>query len=202
MCLTIFLLLPLVPYSWLHYTYHMQMLPSLTDSAGGSLGASADELAALTLETIPSVMRVIRTFMRAEAEGETTLTIPQFRALGFIERRTGSSLGDVAEHLGIPMSGASRLIQTLVRNNLVVRTPDSKDRRKVTLSLLPTGKNLRIRARQHTQRGLDDLFQRLTPDERKAIAVALPILRELFTGKTSTPSSESPAAKSEAPPPA
>lgn len=141
-----------------------------------------DQLATLALETIPPVMRAIRTMMRAE--GEKDLTVPQFRALGYIDRHRGVSLKDVAEHLGIPMSGASRLIDKLVNRKLVTRTTDTEDRRRVILNLLPAGKRLRARARQRTQQGLDALFQRLTSTERDAIATALPVLRDLFSNET------------------
>ena len=107
----------------------------------------------LALETIPTVMRAIRTMMRAE--GKKDLTVPQFRALGYIDRHRGASLKDVAEHLGIPMSGASRLVDKLVNRKLVTRTTDTEDRRRVILNLLPAGKRLRARARQRTGPGAE-----------------------------------------------
>ena len=164
------------------YTYHMQQMSRATNSDGETPQTTPDELAMLALETIPTVMRAIRTMMRAE--GKKDLTVPQFRALGYIDRHRGASLKDVAEHLGIPMSGASRLVDKLVNRKLVTRTTDTEDRRRVILNLLPAGKRLRARARQRTQQGLDALFQRLTPAERDAIARALPALRDLFSNET------------------
>jgi DNA-binding MarR family transcriptional regulator len=141
-------------------------------------------LATLTVETIPAAMRTIRKMMRAEAEGDQSLTIPQLRALGFIERNLDVSLSDVAGHLGIPLSGASRLIDKLVGDELVARTTDTTDRRKVILSLLPAGEKLRARVRQRTHQRLDAMFQRLTATDRDAIARALPLLRDLFSNET------------------
>src|SRR5690348_16494408 len=102
----------------------------VTHSDGVTPETPPDELATLTLETIPTAMRAIRKMMRAEAEGDQILTIPQLRALGFIERHRGASLSDVANHLGIPLSGASRLIDKLVADELVTRTTSTDDRRK------------------------------------------------------------------------
>lgn len=139
-----------------------------------------ERLAALTLETIPLVMRAIRTLMRAGAGTELKdLTVPQFRALGFIDRNRGTSLKAVADHLGMSMPGASRLIDALVQRNLVERTL-AADRRYVTLNLLPAGEDERAIARQRTQQGLDARFKRLTPAERTLLAKALPVLRDLF----------------------
>ncbi|HEY7341188.1 MAG TPA: MarR family transcriptional regulator [Ktedonobacterales bacterium] len=156
-------------------------------------------MATLALETIPTAMRTIRKMMRAEAEGDQSLTIPQLRALGFIERHLDVSLSDVAGHLGIPLSGASRLIDKLVGDELVARTTATKDRRKVVLSLLPAGEELRARVRQRTRQRLDAMFQRLTPAERDAIARALPVLRDLFSNESSL-SGEAMAPTGEPPP--
>jgi DNA-binding MarR family transcriptional regulator len=93
-------------------------------------------------------------------------------------------LSDVAGHLGIPLSGASRLIDKLVGDELVARTTDTTDRRKVILSLLPAGEKLRARVRQRTHQRLDAMFQRLTATDRDAIARALPLLRDLFSNET------------------
>lgn len=160
----------------------MQQISEVNTSGEKVLATSPDELASQALETIPPVMRAIRTMMRAE--GEKDLTVPQFRVLGFIDRHPGASLKDVADHLGIPMSGASRLIDKLVDRNLVTRTTDTRDRRRIILNLLPAGKRLRARARQRTQQGLGAMFQHLTSVERDTIATALPLLRTLFSNET------------------
>ena len=169
----------------------MQQISEATNSESDALDTSPDALATSALETIPPVMRAIRTMMRAA--GKQDLTVPQFRVLGFVDRRERASVKDVAEHLGIPMSGASRLIEKLVDRKLVARTTDAKDRRRVVLTLRPAGKRLRARARERTQQGLATIFQRLTPAERDAIASALPVLRDLFSNEPSKPNAVSPA---------
>lgn len=164
----------------------MQQIPVTTiDTSNESAETSTEQLATLTLETIPVVMRAIRALMRAEAGAGTDLTVPQFRALGFIERHRGASLTQVAEHLGISMPSASRLIDALVNRRLVDRML-AADRRKVTLNLLPAGADLRLKARQRTQQGLDATFQRLTPAQRRALAKSLATLGELFGGEISS----------------
>ena len=49
------------------------------------------------------------------------------------------SVGSVAHATGQPVSGASRLIDRLVRDGLIERAADERDRRAVVLSLTPTG---------------------------------------------------------------
>lgn len=164
------------------YNYHMQQMPLKTlahDNTSEVSETTTERLATLTLETIPVVMRTIRTLMRAGAGKD--LTVPQFRALGFIDRHRGTSLKAVADHLGMSMPGTSRLIDALVQRNLVERTL-ATDRRYVTLNLLPAGEQARAVARQRTQQGLAAMLQRLTPAERKSLMKALPVLRDLFGG--------------------
>jgi hypothetical protein len=52
------------------------------------------------METVPLVMRFIRTEMRSRRA--PSLSVPQFRVLTFLSRRPGAPLSSVAEHLGSP----------------------------------------------------------------------------------------------------
>jgi DNA-binding MarR family transcriptional regulator len=176
----------------------MHQLPVANNPDIRSPETASDELSTVTLETIPPVMRAIRTLMRAEREKD--LTVPQFRTLGFIGRHHNASLKDVADHFGIPMSGASRLIDKLVERKLITRTTNPSDRRKIILDLLPAGEELRARSRQRAQQGLDAAFQRLTQSERDAIARALPLLRDLFSNEPNEASGETSVTTGEPPP--
>ena len=89
------------------------------------------------METIPRAMRQIRGVARSMAGG---LSVPQFRTLGFLERHPGSSLMDVADHLGISQPGASTLVDRLVTSGLVARDIDAAERRRITLVLTPDGR--------------------------------------------------------------
>jgi len=63
------------------------------------------------LEAVPVVMRFIRAQMSSHRALD--LSVPQFRSLVFIERNGGSSLGEVAENLGLTPPSASALINVL-----------------------------------------------------------------------------------------
>lgn len=140
------------------------------------------DLATEALETIPKIMRALRGMMRAQAG--TSLSLLEFRALGFIERKSKSNeqitLTDLANHLGIAIPGASRLVQVLCDQHLVERREHPQDRRKVLLTILPKGADLRIAARQRTQEWLQARLQALTPEQLEALTIALPALKTLF----------------------
>jgi DNA-binding MarR family transcriptional regulator len=58
------------------------------------------------------------------------LSVPQFRALGFVHRHAGSSLSEVADHIGLTLPAMSRLIDGLVELQLMRRQSQSADRRR------------------------------------------------------------------------
>jgi DNA-binding MarR family transcriptional regulator len=95
------------------------------------------------METIPLVMRYIRTEMRSRRA--PSLSISQFRVLAFLNRTPGAPLSSVAEHLGVTRSTASAIVDRLVRRKLVSRTAHPEERRSVVLTLTPAG------ARHHQQ---------------------------------------------------
>src|SRR5215510_2417726 len=89
------------------------------------------------METVPAVMRFLRTEMRHH--GTPFLSVPQFRVLVFLYRHPGASLSSVAEHLGVTCPTASVLVDRLVRRGLVDRTTYPQERRRVALTLTATG---------------------------------------------------------------
>jgi DNA-binding MarR family transcriptional regulator len=138
----------------------------------------ADEhLAALLLEAVPLVMRRIRAEMRAHRGG---LSVPQFRALGYLHRHPGASLSDVAEHLGLACASTSKLIDGLVQRKLITRQLAATDRRRLTLALTAKGNALLASARRATQRGLAQTLARLPADEWPGLERALEQLLHAF----------------------
>ena len=89
------------------------------------------------METVPLVMRFIRTEMRSRRA--PSLSVPQFRVLTFLSRRPGAPLSSVAEHLGVARSTASATVDRLVRRELVSRMTHPEERRSVVLTLTPAG---------------------------------------------------------------
>ena len=110
--------------------------------------ASTPELCAReVMETVPLVMRFIRTEMRSRRA--PSLSVPQFRVLTFLSHEPGAPLSSVAEHLGVTRSTASAIVDRLVRRQLVSRTVHPQERRCVVLTLTTAGA-------QHLQQARDD----------------------------------------------
>jgi DNA-binding MarR family transcriptional regulator len=139
---------------------------------------SPDDCARELLEVVPPIMRVIRAEMRSRTTLE--LSVPQFRALSYLNRHAGASLSPVADHIGLTRPAMSILIDGLVNRKLVARETDPVDRRRLTLSLTRQGQSLYAAARQHTQARLAGRLAALSPAEREALAASLEQLRSLF----------------------
>jgi DNA-binding MarR family transcriptional regulator len=139
---------------------------------------TSKDCAAKVMETIPLVMRAIRADMRAI--GSTTLSVPQFRTLAFLDRNPGTSLSDLAEHLGVTRATASATIERLVQRNYVHRNDHPQERRRVVLKLTEDGLHHLEQARKQTRDRIADLFSDLTQEQILQIEEGLILLKQVF----------------------
>ncbi len=143
-----------------------------------SLVASTEESAALVADTVPLVMRTIRAEMRSHRSPD--LTVPQFRALGFLGRHPGASLSDVAEHIGLTLPSISKMVDRLETRGLVERHSAPGDRRRICLELTPLGSSTLKAATDATRVRLAELLVALSPEERAIVSQAMRSLRTVF----------------------
>lgn len=78
----------------------------------------------------------------APAWMELQLTLPQFKMLVAVSKAESSTVGGIAEQLGVGESTTSYLVDRLVQAELVMRSDDPSDRRKARISLSPRGRSL------------------------------------------------------------
>lgn len=137
------------------------------------------ELCALkVMETVPLVMQFMRAEMRHQ--GATDLSVPQFRALAFLNRHPGASLSDLAEHLGVTKATASATVERLVRRGLVNRADDPQERRRLVLTLTPSGVIHLQQAREATHSSVTEVLAALPEAKLLQITQALAFLEEAF----------------------
>jgi MarR family transcriptional regulator for hemolysin len=140
---------------------------------------SPDECAREVLETVPLVMRTIRAEMRSLRTPD--LTVPQYRTLNFLNHNQGSSLSNVAEHIGLTLPSMSTLVDGLVTRSLVSRQTYSGDRRRVTLALTARGRATLQASCDATQAHLAERLAALPASERAIVMQAMQALRPIFT---------------------
>lgn len=143
--------------------------------------SSIDECAREVLDTVPPVMRVIRSELRRH--GARELSVPQFRTLNFLSRNKGASLSEVAEHIGLTLPSMSTLIDGLVTRNFAVRRTHPDDRRRMTLELTDRGQTTLRSAREATQDYLAELLESLSQEDRNTVIKSMRILRSIFAQK-------------------
>ena len=137
------------------------------------------DCAELLMETVPLVMRTVRSEMRSRRAPD--LSIPQFRALVFLYRQPGSSLSEVADYIGLTLPSISKMIDKLVTRRLIRRTACSQDRRCITLTLTPRGKSTLRLAREGTQARVAAMFAHLSGKDRHLIMRAMRMLQPIFS---------------------
>ncbi|MGB9867710.1 MAG: MarR family winged helix-turn-helix transcriptional regulator [Bacillota bacterium] len=122
--------------------------------------ASAESCAREIMDFVLQTMRLVRTEIRAFCRDQ--LSVPQFRTLSYIYRTPGTSLSDIAAHLGVTLPTMSRIADRLVERGLVQREGDPSNRRRLVLNLTPKGRELFESARQHTLKQLARRLEHLS----------------------------------------
>jgi DNA-binding MarR family transcriptional regulator len=141
--------------------------------------ATTPELCAReVMETVPLVMRFIRTEMRSRRA--PSLSVPQFRVLTFLSRTPGAPLSGVAEHLGVSRSTASAIVDRLVRRQLVSRTEHPEERRSVVLTLTPAGAQHLQQARDAACAHMAKVLAGLSAAELLQVTKGLTLLGKAF----------------------
>jgi DNA-binding MarR family transcriptional regulator len=141
----------------------------------------AGDLAERLFETLTAFHRRLRNEMRLH--GATADSVPQFRALRFIERYPGTDLGGLADHLGVGASSASALVERLVRAGFVERTVDASERRRMCLGLTAAGAATVESALLATKQWLQGELAALDPADRGRIDEALEPIGRIGDGR-------------------
>ncbi|MFH7029439.1 MAG: MarR family winged helix-turn-helix transcriptional regulator [Heteroscytonema crispum UTEX LB 1556] len=142
------------------------------------LDKPSQECANRVMDTIPLVMRFIRADMRENSAA--SLSVPQLRAMIFINRNPGASLSEVAEHLGVTCATASTTTERLVQRDFVLRSDHPQERRKIVLYLTEEGKHHLEQTLGQTRTHIADLLDGLTAKEIAQIEKGLALLKNVF----------------------
>ena len=140
--------------------------------------APREECAREILEVVPMAMRRIRAELRRHSG--SSLSVPQFRTLGFINRYRGASISEAADHIGLTLPSMSTLVDGLVTRGYVLRKVHETDRRRMTLALTERGDTALRSAREGTLAYLTERLKPIPEPQRATILKAMRILRQVF----------------------
>jgi DNA-binding MarR family transcriptional regulator len=129
-----------------------------------------------------SISRLARR-LRVERLGlggtETVISDIQLAALAALERHESMTPGELAEHEKVQPPSMTRVIAVLEERGLVRRAPHATDRRQVVLTVTPEGRDLVQRVRRRREAWLAQRLQELSPEERRVLRDAAPILEKI-----------------------
>jgi DNA-binding MarR family transcriptional regulator len=146
------------------------------------MSVAPEESAREVLEVVPVVMREIRLQRRSQVS--PSLTFPQFHALSFVSRNKGSSLSEVADHIGLTSPSASTLVDGLIERGMMTREEHPDDRRRIRLTVTGPGQKILETSTRGTIAYLEKKFGSVSADDREVIVKAMEILRSVFISNT------------------
>jgi DNA-binding MarR family transcriptional regulator len=130
---------------------------------------------------------IARLSRRLRRHGLAGLTPTQLAALSTVEQSGPLRLGDLAAAEGIAPSTLTRLVAALEEFGYVQRCTDPKDARASTLAITAKGHETLERLRAEGTALLTESLLLLTPDQRSALATALPALEQLAEAESVDP---------------
>ncbi|WP_423919915.1 MarR family winged helix-turn-helix transcriptional regulator [Frigoribacterium sp. 2-23] len=133
--------------------------------------------AQLATDVRGSVLRLARRLRQQKADSR--LSDAQMAALGYLMQNQPLTIGALTEHEGVTPPSMNRTVGKLVDAGLVRRCADAADGRKVVLETTDAGTAFVLETRRRRDEWLMPRLARLTVDERRTLAEATEILREL-----------------------
>lgn len=163
-----------------HIVYNMQQLPD---------AKSADDVQGCAAEVVDvglAVSRLVRAQLRRQAPGG--LTLPQIRALAFVNADPACSPSQLAEYLMLSRPAVTRLIDGLVEHRLVTRRAHPDDRRRLQLAVTEGGRRRLDSYFANARAIIGRRLAHLPPDVRAAVRrsmqVVLPLVASLPPGSS------------------
>jgi DNA-binding MarR family transcriptional regulator len=112
------------------------------------------------------------------AMGEHDLSVAQMATLMLLEAEGSSTVGDLANDLGRSLSATSRLLDQMVRRDLIGRQEDAQDRRVKRVTLAERGQELITRVQRRRAEAQLSVMAALTDAERAEVMRAMSLLAE------------------------
>lgn len=136
-----------------------------------------EQCAVEIVSVVPQVVRFLRSQMR---QGDASLSLSQLRVLNYLKRCPQASLTDVSEYLDVTRATMSATIERLVQRGLVERIEDPQERRRVLLSLTPTGEQQLQQVLQRTRSQVAQKLDNFSDEQLQQLLQGLWLLRQAF----------------------
>lgn len=130
-------------------------------------------------EIFPKLMHYLETEEIRELTG-LGITPGQINALLILYMHDDLTMGELSSEIYLAESAATRLVDRLVKINLVKRKGDEKDRRVVRVFLTSYGRQLASLVFERRSQRFRNLSNRLSPDEREMLVHSVKAVLRVF----------------------
>jgi len=130
-------------------------------------------------EIFPRLMHYLETEELRELTG-LGITPGQTNALLILFLHDGLTMGELSAEIYLAESAATRLVDRLVKMNLVKRMGDDKDRRVVRVYLTAYGRQLASLVFERRSHRFNNLANHLTPEEREMLVLSVKAVLRVF----------------------
>lgn len=113
--------------------------------------------------------------------GNFDISLVQSHILYEIDKQFEPSMQQVAETLAMDITTFSRQIQTLVKMDLVKKTPSTQDKRVSILSLTAEGKFVATTIDHSMNAYLDEVFSHMNEFERETVIRSIKLLNDAMS---------------------
>ncbi|GAA4679478.1 MarR family winged helix-turn-helix transcriptional regulator [Frondihabitans cladoniiphilus] len=133
--------------------------------------------AQLASDVRQGVLRLSRRLRQQKAD--TGVSDAQMAALGYVFQNQPLTIGALTEHEGVTPPSMNKTVAKLVDLGFLERGSDDDDKRRVVLSTTEEGASFVLETRRRRDEWLVPRLAKLSADERRVLADATRILREL-----------------------
>lgn len=117
-------------------------------------------------DVFTNVMKQIFLTPVSSEENQNDVTWAQRKILLLIESRGPQKMSEIARQICVTMSGATAVVDKMVKTGLVVRQFDPGDRRVVLIAISEHGRTVMQDCVQVQERCFEQVLDRLTPEKR------------------------------------
>jgi DNA-binding MarR family transcriptional regulator len=136
------------------------------------------------LVDIAGRLRLVMSALLRRVRDVRSFPLTQAAVLHTLDREGAMSIGDLARDQRVRPQSMAQVVGELEQGGFVDRAPDSTDRRRVLISITPTGDAALVDERRERDGWLAaQLGDACTPEQLEALATALPAL-ERVTDRT------------------
>ena len=110
------------------------------------------------------------------------LTISQAYTIGAIQKNEILTMKQLSQELGLAISTLTRIVDVLVRDNIVCRNHSEQDRRKVNICLTEKGKDLAEKLKECGKLFWTKIFKTIPEEKRQQLTDNLSLLLKAIEG--------------------